>query len=165
MWAQYLLSVLTATHWNSPYRASSTIISQQYSVSKVEITHPYVETYFINKLIFRYGDRKPSSVIGRILASFWMLVGIVIVSLFTATLTSGFGAEGSEDIEIRGQRVRNLCCYSYDFMCTKLHYSTPVWKVGLCTQACKCQCIRALIPSCLSSISYRSLGVVRSHTL
>jgi len=43
--------------------------------------------YFLFKTC-RYGDRAPISVLGRTFAVAWILVGICICSIFTATLTT-----------------------------------------------------------------------------
>ena len=36
----------------------------------------------------RYGDKSPKGLLARIFAAVWMLVGITIISIYTATLTS-----------------------------------------------------------------------------
>jgi len=42
--------------------------------------------------VLRYGDRSPRSFMGRSFAVFWILLGICIVSIFTATLTTSLTA-------------------------------------------------------------------------
>jgi voltage-gated potassium channel Kch len=39
-----------------------------------------------------YGDKTPATIIGRIIAVFWMIFGVVLVSAFTATVTSSISA-------------------------------------------------------------------------
>jgi ABC-type amino acid transport substrate-binding protein len=39
-----------------------------------------------------YGDKTPSTLSGRLIAIFWMIFGVILVSLFTATLTSSMSA-------------------------------------------------------------------------
>ena len=39
-----------------------------------------------------YGDKTPATIIGRIIAVFWMIFGVVLVSAFTATITSSISA-------------------------------------------------------------------------
>ena len=39
-------------------------------------------------LYFSYGDRSPRSILGRGFAIFWIIIGICICSIFTATLTT-----------------------------------------------------------------------------
>ena len=41
---------------------------------------------------FRYGDRAPQSLLGRFFAVVWILLGICIISIFTATLTTSLTA-------------------------------------------------------------------------
>lgn len=39
-----------------------------------------------------YGDKTPSTLPGRLIAIFWMIFGVILVSVFTATLTSSMSA-------------------------------------------------------------------------
>ena len=39
-----------------------------------------------------YGDKTPSTLSGRLIAIFWMIFGVILVSVFTATLTSSMSA-------------------------------------------------------------------------
>ena len=53
-----------------------------------------------------YGDRAPRSVLARIFAFFWVLVGLVIISIFTATVTTTLTALSlSNDIKIYGNNI------------------------------------------------------------
>ncbi len=54
----------------------------------------------------RYGDRKPNSALGRIYAMVWILIGIVIFSVFTAVLTTASSIESVQRHEVRGIKVR-----------------------------------------------------------
>ena len=63
----------------------------------------------VGDIVFsRYGDLKPASPVGRMLASVWMLIGMIVITTFTATITTALGFESSEDTEIRGYKVRNV---------------------------------------------------------
>jgi hypothetical protein len=37
---------------------------------------------------FRYGDKTPRSVIGRVFGMVWITMGVIIISFFTATIAS-----------------------------------------------------------------------------
>ena len=53
-----------------------------------------------------YGDRAPKSFIARIFAFFWVLVGLVIISIFTATVTTSLTALSlSNDINLYGSNI------------------------------------------------------------
>ena len=55
---------------------------------------------------FRYGDRCPQSVGGRLFAVFWILVGICVCSVFTASLTTSLTTLSLETkISLPGARV------------------------------------------------------------
>jgi ABC-type amino acid transport substrate-binding protein len=49
-----------------------------------------------------YGDKCPKKTIGRLIASVWMIIGIVWFAAFTATLTSSLTVDRIEHGEIRG---------------------------------------------------------------
>ena len=58
--------------------------------------------YFIS----RYGDFYPKSALGRLLATIWILMGIVIISLFTATVTTILLAAClANDVTLNGAHV------------------------------------------------------------
>ena len=57
-------------------------------------------------LLIRYGDYYPKTVIGRFVAMMWILFGTVILSMFTASITTGLiTACLSSDIPLTGTRV------------------------------------------------------------
>ena len=61
---------------------------------------------FVSMTTVGYGDRAPKSFIARIFAFFWVLVGLVIISIFTATVTTSLTALSlSNDIELYGSNV------------------------------------------------------------
>ena len=41
----------------------------------------------------RYGDKTPKSIPARIYSAFWMIFGMIILSMFTAEVTSGMTAK------------------------------------------------------------------------
>ena len=56
-------------------------------------------------LDYRYGDKKPASVLGRIYAMFWILIGLVLFSVFTAILATASNIESIQRHEVRGIKV------------------------------------------------------------
>ena len=53
-----------------------------------------------------YGDRAPRSVLARIFAFFWVLVGLMMISIFTATVTTSLTALSlSNDIKLYGNNI------------------------------------------------------------
>ena len=53
-----------------------------------------------------YGDRAPRSILARIFAFFWVLVGLVMISIFTATVTTSLTALSlSNDIKLYGNNI------------------------------------------------------------
>ena len=57
----------------------------------------------------RYGDKTPRSIAGRLFGFAWIIVGIVMISIFTATLTTSFSAT-SGGVNIRGLHVSTSVC-------------------------------------------------------
>jgi len=49
-----------------------------------------------------YGDKTPKRIIGRVIASIWMIIGIIWFAAFTATLTSSMTINRIEHGEIKG---------------------------------------------------------------
>ncbi|XP_057304472.1 uncharacterized protein LOC130641614 [Hydractinia symbiolongicarpus] len=61
---------------------------------------------FVSMTTVGYGDRAPKSFIARIFAFFWVLVGLVIISIFTATVTTSLTALSlSNDITLYGSTI------------------------------------------------------------
>ena len=59
--------------------------------------------------IFSYGDRAPRSVLARTFAFIWVLIGLVIISIFTATVTTSLTAISlSNEIKLYGSDVSRL---------------------------------------------------------
>ena len=56
-------------------------------------------------MLHRYGDRAPRSIAARIFGLAWMLLGIILMSIFTATLVSAIQAEDKVGSDIKGTRV------------------------------------------------------------
>eukprot|EP00112_Aurelia_sp_Birch-Aquarium-sp1_P002972 Seg1332.2 transcript_id=Seg1332.2/GoldUCD/mRNA.D3Y31 product="Potassium voltage-gated channel subfamily F member 1" protein_id=Seg1332.2/GoldUCD/D3Y31 len=61
---------------------------------------------FVSMTTVGYGDRAPRSFIARVFAFFWVLVGLVIISIFTATVTTSLTALSlSNDVSIYGATI------------------------------------------------------------
>lgn len=64
----------------------------------------------------RYGDRAPKSLQGRAFAVIWILIGICIISIFTATLTTSLTTVSLENkISLPGSKVT----YYFTALCTE----------------------------------------------
>lgn len=57
-----------------------------------------------------YGDKTPSTVLGRFIAICWMFVGVLLVSAFTATVTSSMAASRLNNSITRVSDFHNLTC-------------------------------------------------------
>ncbi|KAK2554275.1 hypothetical protein P5673_024279, partial [Acropora cervicornis] len=61
---------------------------------------------FVSMTTVGYGDRAPRSVLARAFAFVWVLIGLVIISIFTATVTTSLTAISlSNDIKLYGSKV------------------------------------------------------------
>jgi len=61
---------------------------------------------FVSMTTVGYGDRAPRSFMARVFAFFWVLVGLVIISIFTATVTTSLTALSlNNDIELYGSTL------------------------------------------------------------
>jgi len=61
---------------------------------------------FVSMTTVGYGDRAPKSFLARVFAFFWVLVGLVIISIFTATVTTSLTALSlSNDITLYGNNI------------------------------------------------------------
>lgn len=60
-------------------------------------------------LCFRYGDRSPRSFFARAFSFVWIMIGLVIISIFTATVTTSLTAISlSNDIKLYGSNVSRI---------------------------------------------------------
>ena len=61
-------------------------------------------------MCFRYGDKSPKSYIARIFAVLWILLGITIFSMFTASLTNRLhrASWGKNSVEVNGKTVTHF---------------------------------------------------------
>lgn len=65
---------------------------------------PLLLSFFLS-----YGDRAPRSVLARTFAFIWVLIGLVIISIFTATVTTSLTAISlSNEIKLYGSEVSCL---------------------------------------------------------
>lgn len=61
---------------------------------------------FVSMTTVGYGDKAPRSFIARVFAFFWVLIGLVIISIFTATVTTALTALSlNDDTELFGKNV------------------------------------------------------------
>ena len=59
---------------------------------------------------FRYGDKAPKSLQGRVFGIFWITMGIAISGIFTASLTSALTSSLiEEEINLSGKMVLTFC--------------------------------------------------------
>ncbi|KAK3715206.1 hypothetical protein QZH41_007816 [Actinostola sp. cb2023] len=71
---------------------------------------------FVSMTTVGYGDRAPKSLQGRAFAVLWILIGICIISIFTATLTTSLTTVSLENkISLPGSKVASLL-YSIETM-------------------------------------------------
>ena len=70
-------------------------------------------------LDYRYGDKKPASVLGRIYAMLWILIGLILFSVFTAVLATASNLESVQRHQVRGIKVSHQHLFRYFslFMC------------------------------------------------
>ncbi len=57
-----------------------------------------------------YGDKTPSTPMGRVIAIFWMFVGVLMVSAFTATVASSMAASRIHSSFARVSDLENVTC-------------------------------------------------------
>lgn len=55
-----------------------------------------------------YGDKAPVSIPARILGIIWILVGLVILSIFTAAMTSSLTSINSDKTDFKDRRIAIL---------------------------------------------------------
>lgn len=57
----------------------------------------------------RYGDKTPRSFFGRLFGVLWILLGVIVVTMFTATVTSALTHSASPEFTaaLEGQEVNN----------------------------------------------------------
>lgn len=61
---------------------------------------------FVSMTTVGYGDKAPRSFIARVFAFFWVLIGLVIISIFTATVTTALTALSlNDDTELFGKNI------------------------------------------------------------
>ena len=72
------------------------------------VTGPFNAIYwsFVTMTTVGYGDITPNTSIGKIISILWMILGLVIASVVTATISQF--VSGTEGLEIAGQRVAVL---------------------------------------------------------
>lgn len=63
---------------------------------------------YFQSILFRYGDVTPKTFLGRIIDIIWVLVGAIVMSLFTGLMISTMQAafDGSKCKDIAGKEVR-----------------------------------------------------------
>ena len=77
---------------------------------------------FITMTTVGYGDRIPRTLIGRLYAVFWIMMGITIISVFTGTLTSEIiNANQPQDTDLSGKKVGTLRYRLHDIALVAQH--------------------------------------------
>ena len=62
-------------------------------------------------LTYRYGDRTPNSVPGRLLAICWVLIGLVMVGILTSSFATSLTTVAlNNDVKLYGAKVSNRAC-------------------------------------------------------
>ena len=58
-------------------------------------------------ILRRYGDKTPRSLIGRLFGVLWILLGLIVITMFTATVTSALTLSSSPQFSnsLEGQHV------------------------------------------------------------
>jgi len=57
-----------------------------------------------------YGDKTPSTFAGRLVAFLWLLLGVLLVAAFTASVASGLSAARTDDVISRSADLRGHIC-------------------------------------------------------
>ncbi|RMX42725.1 hypothetical protein pdam_00018966, partial [Pocillopora damicornis] len=60
---------------------------------------------FVSMTTVGYGDKTPKFVLGRMFGVLWILLGLVVIAMFTATATSAFSIDVDSLARVTGQRV------------------------------------------------------------
>ena len=83
------------------------VLSSRFSQQLITLTLLFI---FNLSLCFRYGDKSPKSYIARIFAVLWILLGITIFSMVTASLTNILHRASWEktSVEVNGKTVTYL---------------------------------------------------------
>ena len=77
---------------------------------------------FVSMTTVGYGDKAPRSCLGRIFAVIWILIGITICSIFTASLTTDImGARSAKSQTLRGKIIGALKYRLHDFTMIAQH--------------------------------------------
>ena len=99
----YYLNLMNLKSYNSK---SQDKLWYQHSQSLDKILFLFIPCNQNSVFSTRYGDRAPRSFIARIFAFIWVLIGLVIISIFTATVTTSLTALSlSNDVTIYGKTV------------------------------------------------------------
>lgn len=60
---------------------------------------------FVSMTTVGYGDKTPKFVLGRMFGVLWILLGLVVIAMFTATATSAFSIDVDSLARVTGQRI------------------------------------------------------------
>ena len=60
----------------------------------------------ISRFHVRYGDKTPKFIFGRLFGIAWILIGLVVIAVFTATATSSLSVSPSDLAVLEGTTVR-----------------------------------------------------------
>ena len=77
-----------------------------YDLEKNIFNQRYKITHWVFTLsVLRYGDKAPKSVIARVLCILWIMVGLTLCSVMTATLTTALATAAVKDVDLVGKKV------------------------------------------------------------
>ena len=77
---------------------------------ELSLCFPVVSCSYTHVFLYTsYGDKIPRSPLGRIFSIIWILVGAILLSLFTATVTNAMNTalDGSKCKDVSGKEVRD----------------------------------------------------------
>jgi len=60
---------------------------------------------FVSMTTVGYGDKTPKFIFGRVFGVFWILTGLVVIAIFTATATSAFSVSASDLAAVEGKSI------------------------------------------------------------
>ncbi|KAL9981440.1 hypothetical protein ACROYT_G010146 [Oculina patagonica] len=70
---------------------------------------------FVTMTTVGYGDKTPKFIFGRLFGVLWILTGLVVIAMFTATATSALGINANDLIGLEGNRIGVLSNASAEY--------------------------------------------------
>ena len=56
---------------------------------------------------YSYGDKTPKFILGRVFGVLWILIGVVVIAIFTATATSAISVDAQVLARLGGSKVKD----------------------------------------------------------